>query len=215
MRERISTDNWRTINVLVKDPVIGMETSLPDVLDWLDRSITGLMTLSGFAMDGMTRDDGWRFMSIGRRLERLAFQCLALQVAFQYGRAYALTWLLRLADSTITYQSRYMARPEWLPLLDLLVLDSANPRSVRFQADGVYSYLKKLEDTYGSCGSELMRPCVEALDGLAPARDLEPQSDRLRDTIDTLRSTAFALSDGLSHRFFTHAQADAWAPLSA
>jgi hypothetical protein len=60
-----------------------------------------------------------------------------------------------------------------------------------------------------------MRPCIEALDGFAPARDLEPQSARLRDTIDTLRSTAFALSDGLSHRFFTHAQADAWAPLSA
>ena len=215
LRERISTDNWRTINVLVKDPVVGRATALPEALDWLDRSITGLMTLSGFALDGMTRDDGWRFMSIGRRLERLAFQCLALQVAFQHGRANALTWLLRLADSTITYRSRYMARPEWLPLLDLLVLDSANPRSVRFQADGVHSYLKKLEDTYGSCGSELLRPCIDALDGLAPERDLQPQNDRLRDAIDSLRSTAFALSDGLSHRFFTHAQANAWAPLGA
>ena len=215
LRERISTDNWRTINVLVKDPVVGRATALPDALDWLDRSITGLMTLSGFALDGMTRDDGWRFMSIGRRLERLAFQCLALQVAFQHGRADALTWLLRLADSTITYRSRYMARPEWLPLLDLLVLDSANPRSVRFQADGVHSYLRKLEDTYGSCGSELLRPCIDALDGLAPERDLQPQNDRLRDAIDSLRSTAFALSDGLSHRFFTHAQANAWAPLGA
>jgi hypothetical protein len=37
----------------------------------------------------------------------------------------------------------------------------------------------------------------------------------LRDAIDSLRSTAFALSDGLSHRFFTHAQANAWAPLGA
>ena len=133
------------------------------------------MTLSGFALDGMTRDDGWRFLSIGRRLERLAFQCLALQMAFQHGRASGLTWLLRLADSIITYRSRYMARPEWLPVLDLLVLDSANPRSVRFQADGVYSYLKKLEDTYGNCGSELLRPGIEALEGLDPAHDLQPE----------------------------------------
>jgi uncharacterized alpha-E superfamily protein len=214
LRERISTDNWRTISLLVKDPVIGRTVTLADALDWLDRSVTGLMTLSGFALDGMTRDDGWRFMSIGRRLERLAFQCLALQVALQHGRANALTWLLRLADSTITYRSRYMARPEWLPLLDLLVLDSTNPRSVRFQADGVLSYLKKLEDAYGSCGSELLRPCIDAMDGLVPARDLQPQSDRLRDAIDALRATAFALSDGLSHRFFTHAQGYAWAPLS-
>jgi uncharacterized alpha-E superfamily protein len=208
-------DNWRTINALAKDPVFGKEVSLSDALSWLDRSVTGMMTLSGFAMDGMTRDDGWRFLSIGRRLERLAFQCLALQTAFQHGRASGLSWLLRLADSTITYRSRYMARPEWLPVLDLLVLDSANPRSVRFQANGVYSYLRKLEDAYGDCGGELLRPGVEALDGLDPARDLQPESDHLRNTVDMLRSTAFTLSEGLSQRFFTHAQTDVWAPLAA
>jgi uncharacterized alpha-E superfamily protein len=213
LRDRMSMDNWRTLNLLVKDPVFGKEASLPDALNWLDRTVAGLMTLSGFALDGMTRDDGWRFLSIGRRLERLAFQCLALQVAFQHGRASGLTWLLRLADSVVTYRSRYMARPEWLPVLDLLVLDGANPRSVSFQANGVFSYLKKLEETYGSCGSQLLRPGIEALDGLDPARDLQPESARLRDTIDTLRSTVFALSDGLSHRFFNHAQTNVWATL--
>jgi uncharacterized circularly permuted ATP-grasp superfamily protein/uncharacterized alpha-E superfamily protein len=213
LRDRMSVDNWRTINLLVKDPVFGKEVSLQEALNWVDRTITGLMTLSGFALDGMTRDDGWRFLSIGRRLERLAFQCLSLQMAFQHGRASGLTWLLRLADSIITYRSRYMARPEWLPVLDLLVLDSANPRSVRFQAEGVHSYLKKLEETYGNCGSELLRPGIEALEGLAPAHDLQPESDQLRDTVDMLRSTAFALSDGLSHRFFTHAQSNIWATL--
>jgi len=215
LRDRMSLDNWRTINALAKDPVFGKDVSLSDTLSWLDRSVTGLMTLSGFAMDGMTRDDGWRFLSIGRRLERMAFQCLALQMAFQHGRASGLSWLLRLADSTITYRSRYMSRPEWLPVLDLLVLDSANPRSVRFQANGVYSYLKKLEDAYGDCGSELLRPGIEAMDGLDPARDLQPESDRLVDTVNMLRSSAFALSESLSQRFFTHAQTDVWAPLAA
>lgn len=213
LRDRMSMDNWRTINALVKDPVFGKAASLPDALNWLDRTITGLMTLSGFAMDGMTRDDGWRFLSIGRRLERLAFQCLVLQIALQHGRAHGLTWLLRLTDSIVTYRTRYMARPEWLPVLDLLVLDGANPRSVRYQANGVYSYLRKLEDTYGSCGSELLRPCIEALDGLDPACDLQPEVRRLRDTVDLLRSTAFALSDALAHRFFSHAQTSVWATL--
>ena len=213
LRDRMSMDNWRTINVLVKDPVFGKEASLPDTLGWLDRTITGLMTLSGFALDGMTRDDGWRFLSIGRRLERLAFQCLVLQVAFEHGHASGLGWLLRMADSIVTYRSRYMARPEWLPVLDLLVLDSANPRSVRFQAAGIYSYLIKLEDTYGSCGSELLRPVIEVLEGLDPARDLQPENERLRHTVDALRSTAFALSDSLSQRFFNHAQTTVWATL--
>lgn len=213
LRDRMSMDNWRTINALVKDPVFGKEASLPDALNWLDRTITGLMTLSGFAMDGMTRDDGWRFLSIGRRLERLAFQCLVLQIALQHGRAYGLTWLLRLTDSIVTYRTRYMARPEWLPVLDLLVLDGTNPRSVRYQANGIYSYLKKLEQSYGSCGSEILRPQIEALDGLDAARDLQPESVQLRDTIDALRSSAFALSDGLAHRFFSHAQTSVWAAL--
>jgi uncharacterized alpha-E superfamily protein len=213
LRDRMSMDNWRTINSLVKDPLFGKEASLPDALNWLDRTITGLMTLSGFAMDGMTRDDGWRFLSIGRRLERLAFQCLVLQIALQHGRAHGLTWLLRLTDSIVTYRTRYMARPEWLPVLDLLILDGANPRSVRYQANGIYSYLKKLEDAYGPCGSELLRPCIEALDGLDPARDLQPENVHLHNTVNLLRSAAFALSDGLSHRFFNHAQTNVWATL--
>jgi len=29
-------------------------------------------------------------------------------------------WLLELADSVVTYRSRYVSRPEWLPVLDLL-----------------------------------------------------------------------------------------------
>ena len=213
LRDRMSMDNWRTINLLVKHPILGKDASLPETINWLDRTVTGLMTLSGFVLDGMTRDDGWRFLSIGRRLERLSFQCLALQVAFQHGRGSGLTWLLRLADSIITYRSRYMARPEWLPVLDLLVLDRANPRSVLFQASGVFSYMKKLEDTYGDCGGEILRPGIEALEGLDPARDLRPESERLREAIDALRSAAFALSDRLSHRFFSHAQANVWATL--
>ena len=213
LRDRMSMDNWRTINGLIKDPTFGAEVSLPEALDWLDRTITGLMTLSGFALDGMTRDDGWRFLSIGRRLERLAFQCLVLQTAFDHGLLSGLNWLLHLADSIVTYRSRYMARPEWLPVLDLLILDGANPRSVRYQANGIYSYLTKFEETYGNCGSQLLRPGIEALDALDPGRDFYPESVQLRDAIDTLRSTAFALSDGLSHRFFTHAQTNIWATL--
>ena len=212
LRDRMSADNWRTINALVKDPVFGREVSLTDALAWLDRTVTGLMTLSGFAMDGMTRDDGWRFLSMGRRLERLAFQCLVLQIAFEHGRASGLTWLLRLADSIVTYRTRYMARPEWLPVLDLLILDGANPRSIRYQANGVYSYLKKLEDAYGNCGADRLQPCIEALDALDVA-DLKPENIGLRDNIDRLRSTAFALSDVLAQRFFAHAQTNVWAAL--
>jgi hypothetical protein len=48
---------------------------------------------------------------------------------------------------------------------------------------------------------------VEALEELADAHELQPESKELRLTIDGLRSAAFALSDQLTHRFFTHARA--------
>ena len=211
LRDRMSQDNWRTINSLIKDPAFGRAASLPEALNWLDRTVTSLMTLSGFALDGMTRDDGWRFLSLGRRLERMAFQCLALQVAFDKGAASGLSWLLRLSDSIITYRSRYMTLPEWLPVLDLLICDGANPRSVMFQADGIYNYLRKLEDRYGACGSELMAPALESLKGLDPALHFQPENQRLRDAIDQLRSAAFATGDHLTQHFFSHVQPGIWA----
>ena len=211
LRDRMSLDNWRTINNLLKDTVLSKSASLSETLGWLDRTITSMMTLSGFALDGMTRDDGWRFLSIGRRVERLAFQCLALQSAFEHRSNSGLTWLLSISDSAVTYRSRYLARPEWLPVLDLLVIDAANPRSVIFQTAGIHSALLKLEATYGQCGSELFIPWLQALESLDPARDLQPENERLRETIAALRSAAFTLNDRLTQRFFNHAQSTVYA----
>ena len=214
LRERMSQDNWRTINRLLQDPVFGRDASISEILNWLDRAITGLMTLSGFALDGMTRDTGWRFLSIGRRLERLSFTTLSLQVALRegqqdgqqdgprVGKSAGLTWLLRLTDSVVTYRSRYMSRPEWLPVLDLLVLDEANPRSVSFTADGVCGYLQKLETAFGPCGGDLLAPLLARLAQLDPAVDLHPQSARLLELLEALRAAVFSVSERLATRFF-------------
>jgi hypothetical protein len=77
---------------------------------------------------------------MGRRVERLATMCAALMVAIEDGRGHDLDWLLDLADSSVTYRSRYLAAPEWLPVLDMLVRDVANPRSLAFQAKGLAEY---------------------------------------------------------------------------
>ena len=137
-------------------------------------------------------------------VERLAFQCLALQTAFEHRAHSGLTWLLLLADSSVTYRSRYIARPEWLPVLDLLVLDAENPRSLMFQAAGIHSALLKLELAYGACGSELFGSAVATLERLDPA-DLQPDNPGLRETVDTLRGAAVTLNDRLTLRFFNHA----------
>lgn len=203
LRDRVSLDNMRTIVGLLQDPMVGQtDPALPDTLAWLNRTINSLTTLSGFTLDGMTRDDGWRFLSIGRRLERLCFYCLALRTALDGDLDSGLSWLLRLADSIMTYHSRYMARPEWLPVLDLVAMDTTNPRSILFQAQGIVSYLDKSREAFGDFAQcAAFRNATRALEQLEVA-DLRPENLRLRHVVDQLRGTAYALSDGLAQHFF-------------
>jgi uncharacterized alpha-E superfamily protein len=211
LRERMSTDNWRLLNNILADLPVRHEQDVTTALEWLDGLVTKLMTLAGFALDGMTRDVAWRFMSIGRRMERLLFQCAAVQCAFLHDGSVGLSWLLRLADSVVTYRARYMTSPEWLPVLDLVVMDASNPRSVMFNARGVLSYLEVLEKAYGPCGAELFRQHVNTLESLDPGKHLNPESSELRDAISGLRGAALELNDRLTQRFFNVGRAQRWA----
>jgi uncharacterized circularly permuted ATP-grasp superfamily protein/uncharacterized alpha-E superfamily protein len=204
LRDRMSADNWRTLNRLIGDPVFQRGSSLPLALAWLDRAVTTMMTLSGYVLDGMTRGAGWRFLSIGRRIERLSNLCITLQVATQAGRADGLDWLLELADSTVTYRSRYLVAPEWLPVLDLLVRDDSNPRSVAFQVKGLVEYVERLEQAHGRFAADVLGPAQAALQALEPA-DLHPESAVLSAAIDQMQRAAHTVSDELTLKFFSHA----------
>lgn len=206
LRERLSMDNWRTINTLVqkfaerKNHVL----ALSDALSEIDRTVIATMTLAGFSLDGMTRDQGWRFMSVGRRIERLQFQCTTLQQGLQAPAQEDLDWLLELGDSTITYRSRYMARPEWMPVLDLLVRDDSNPRSVAFQLKGLNDSLVRLAGDLGPCGADELVQGIDGLRSLDPARDLDPASERLSNLLIELQAASLRLSEQLGLRFFSH-----------
>ena len=210
LRERLSLDNWRTVNKLVQDFAERKHQTLAlsDALSAIDRTVVALMTLAGFALDGMTRDQGWRFLSVGRRIERMQFQCMGLEQALAMPldgvAAPDLDWLLSLADSTITYRSRYMARPEWMPVFDLLVRDESNPRSIAFQVKGLHDYLVKLGHALGDCGADALLPSIELLRSLEPGTDLDPRSERLKSLLVGLREASHALSEQLGLRFFSH-----------
>jgi uncharacterized alpha-E superfamily protein len=163
-----------------------------------------MMTLSGYVLDGMTRSVGWRFLSIGRRIERLSHLCAALQVATTDGAAHGLDWLLELTDSTGTFRARYLVAPEWLPVLDMLLCDETNPRSVAFQIKGLAEYIAKLEASHGRFASDVLAPVQAALRELAPA-DLHPDSEAVAQLLDQLRKGAGAVSDELTLKFFSHA----------
>ena len=204
LRDRMSADNWRTLNQLAADPIFQRGAALPVALSWLDRAVTSMMTLSGFALDGMTRNVGWRFLSLGRRIERLLHLCVTLQVATHEGAAHGLDWLLELTDSIGTYRSRYLVAPEWLPVLDMLIRDDTNPRALAFQLKGLSEYIIKLEQAHGRFGSDVLAPAMNALRDVN-AQDLQPDSQVLAALLEQLRRSAAALSDELTLKFFSHA----------
>lgn len=205
LHERFSVDNWRALNRMVQPPVHpGERPSQSEAMTILDDAAASLMMLAGFALDGMTRDLGWRFMSIGRRLERLQFQCEVLQRALAMDQNGNLEWLLELSDSIVTYRARYRAQPEWLPVLDLLLRDESNPRSVLFQINGILGTMQKIAQTHGACGEHLLAPLKEELTALAPGTDLNYGNAMLSELLNRIRLASAALSEHISVQFFSY-----------
>ena len=205
LRERFSADNWRALNQLLPSVTTGAAPPSPsESMTRLDNATAFSMTLSGFALDGMTRDLGWRFLSLGRRLERLQFQAVAVQHALRMNASGSLDWLLELSDCLITYRTRYRARPQWLPVLDLLLLDDSNTRSILFQLQGVLKSLEKISLTYGPCGEDSLGRLTKELVLLVPDADLHCGSARLIDLLHRIEHASAALSERVSVQFFSY-----------
>ena len=205
LHERFSVDNWRALNRMVQPATPpGERPSQSGVMTILDDATAALVTLAGFAMDGMTRDLGWRFMSIGRRLERLQFQAVVLQRALAMDEDGNLDWLLELSDSIVTYRARYRTQTEWLPVLDLLLLDETNPRSVLFQLNGILGTLNKIAQTQGPCGEQLLAPLKDELIALDPGADLNHGNAMLSDLLSRIGQASAALSEQISVQFFSY-----------
>ena len=206
LRERFSLDNWRVLTQIMG--AIGRPKSramaLTDVLAELDQVVTATTTLAGFALDGMVRDAGWRFLSIGRRIERLQWLCATVQEGIAGPEDSELNWILDLADSIITYRTRYRTRPEWMPVLDLLIRDEANPRSIAFQLKGLSDYAARIADVFGELDDCGLAEAYASIASIDPTRDLVQGSKRLGVLLGQWTDASVRFSEALSLRFFSH-----------
>ena len=212
LRDRLSHDHWRAMNRLVNDQALAPDVTLGPTLVWLDRAVAGLAALSGFSLDAMNRDAGWRFLSLGRRLERLVLLAGALAVAVgQLQQADAegtssaessqpLDWLLDLTDSSGSFRSQTTGLASWRAMRNIVLLDATNPRSLRFQVEGVQQALQRLgEDTGGAIvgleqsGIQLTEWTIGGI----------PELPELRQAFMTLSQETVVLSDMLAARYFS------------
>ncbi len=147
IRDRFSPDAWRAINdlaTMIAAPLaIGpAETAM---IERVEAALRIIASLSGLAQENMTQLAGWRFLELGRRIERAILTCRLVRCFAQAGAPDGcLDVLLELADSQITYRQRYVMVAARAPVIDLVVLDPNNPRSVAFQLDRIETHLGAL-----------------------------------------------------------------------
>jgi uncharacterized circularly permuted ATP-grasp superfamily protein/uncharacterized alpha-E superfamily protein len=218
VRERMSLDHWHSINSLQRSLQASRQQvqTVRDANLFLDQVLQVSSSLNGFVMDNMTRDDGWRFLVVGRRIERLAFLANSIGhfLTAQSKRGPSgLEWLLELTDSIITYRSRYSRQPELLPVLDLIVFDDSNPHSVLFQLLVIQNYLKRLQRGLGGVPVELLQPWLDRLESVDLSRfegigrcECDPcrTCGELANLLASLVGAAHELSDQMGMRYFTH-----------
>jgi uncharacterized circularly permuted ATP-grasp superfamily protein/uncharacterized alpha-E superfamily protein len=169
VRDQLSEDVWmvladieRALATLAASPY-DQGLQLTDVSE---RVLSGLLALAGIATENMVRDPGWYMLDSGRGLER-ALQILALlRVTICQERAaeiddIVLEAVLTAAESIVTFRRRYSTRARVDALLELLVIDPFNPRSVAYQLNRIRNDLRALPNT-----SPTARP-LRLLDSLA------------------------------------------------
>lgn len=218
VRGRLSGENWLALLELQRDmqALDPARTDLGEALDFLNRLVMSLAALSGFALDDMTRDDGWRFLMIGRRIERVRFFAESIAAFLDGGSAWdagALEWLLELGNSGITYRSRYLASPQLVPVLDLLLLHEQNPHSLRFQLQALERSLERLHEEFGAPRERELRTLGERLRSfdlaalespLFGAAGLDEVLVGLARLLRDIAACAGQVSDRLGLRYFAH-----------
>ncbi|WP_250436411.1 circularly permuted type 2 ATP-grasp protein [Caballeronia sp. ATUFL_F2_KS9A] len=234
IRDRLSTDHWRTILASRNDfrdalarlspsdkadegtVRIGRDYDRVMLAGALEHLATQLSAISGAQGDRMTRDEAWRLLFIGRHIERVSTMATILHVVAERGTLASpagFDLLLQLFDSTLTYRSLYPGRLEVPALIDLIVVDQTNPRGLY----GVYSRLRtKLDEIAAAAGGARRAQATRFADLLVHADALpdlaalcETRADGRHDALiavcDRLVASVSAASNEVSARYFSHA----------
>ncbi|MGE5517630.1 MAG: circularly permuted type 2 ATP-grasp protein [Bacteroidota bacterium] len=223
LRDRLSADTWRALQRL-RDRIAELRRDnqrheRPQGLAGRLHSIilTG-EAIAGLAMENMTRGPLWLFLDTGRRVERAItiVDTFSGALSFAEGEdAVPLELLLEISDSTMTYRSRYLAAPRLAGVLDLLLCDDSNPRSLAFQLEALAGHMDRL--AAGGGGDGFLRPeqrQMTVLCGIVRTLEVPVLASYDRDggyhdaerLLETLRSRLWGLSEILSRQYFTHAQ---------
>lgn len=218
-RDRLSTDAWRLVarmeryllQAVANNPL--HDDDLTDVTSLLNHLVLELVAYGGLMSESMTRTLGWHFLDLGRRIERARRTANLLQATLvqpmQEERPILAT-LLEVCDSAMTYRTRYLADMRPVPVIDLLLTDEINPRSVAYQLDQVRLHIDALPRDSDAANHDADQRLAEALLQRVLSEDPEvlaepgPWRVKLADLILFLNEQLPLLDQALTARYLAH-----------
>lgn len=151
LKERLSVDAWKRIfhvnQLSIKAAQMKVSIYDQDSIDFLEWALESLTSITGTVTENMTRSQSWRFLQLGRRVERGISTAQLLNDIFKSTDHYSdilFQGLLELCDCSITYRRRYLNTLNAIPVLDLMAFDATNPRSLIFQMENLRELVKQL-----------------------------------------------------------------------
>jgi uncharacterized circularly permuted ATP-grasp superfamily protein/uncharacterized alpha-E superfamily protein len=215
VRDLMSLDSWRIIRQMNDEfrPARGRPGFL-DLLEKLDVLLLRLSAYAGEIAESMTRTYTWQFLDLGRRIERALQESQLLRGMLALGgtEPEALETLMEILDSVMTYRSRYGSRIQLGVVLDLMICDETNPRSIAYQLVECAEHVGRLpngapghsgEIDHGIAG-ELLQS-IRKTDIIRAAHEFEAGNrQRLTALLANIEISLPKLSDVISHRYFFH-----------
>lgn len=166
VRDRLSADTWRILNRLELDAHFGGgHLPLVEAASVLNTLVLNLAALSGMEMENMIRSQGWMFLDCGRRLERgtnlvgLLHSALACADDLDV----LLEPVLEISDSVMTHRRRYFADLRPQTVLELLLSDRGNPRSLAFQLVQLAGHALVLPPGVNPDGARQVQQAIDSL----------------------------------------------------
>ncbi len=221
VRDRLSPEHWNLIEhaeasfaqdcaAMAADAEYGTAEALAALAALSER----LAAITGAQTDRMVRDNGWRLLSVGRHIERLITLSRALSLGLEHrcmDDPTGFEAVVALFDSTITFHAQYQQRRDMVALIDLLVMDRDNPRSIAWVVQTLRSRLAKLSQSATPQDAVLAQglpdPDVWVLTELS-SWQREGQTMRystLAELLDGCETAAAELSDEITRLHFSHA----------
>ncbi len=223
VKEYLPADMWSLLGRLGRKRRTPAETAafLRVAFAELRDAIVQLAAINGFMTENMIHGYGWRFLDLGRRLER------GLNMADMLGRvlsrpgvpsAALLNELLVSSECLPMYRRRYLANLNLVAVLDMLACDDSNPRGLAYQLQCVRQHVEEFPREPGSDPAsrpvERLAHALTAQAELLDAHHLAQTNEAgarpaLREFLHTVIRDLSALSDALGQAYFAHSQPEA------